>query len=480
MEFSWRFRVGILAMLPMIVAITFRIHPVNLSVQQSIERAELYNQEDMVQVATYEWVNAARMNPWRGDLWEQAGLAAWRDQDFFDVEVYLYRAENTINLSDKGLVALIDSLYRTGNQRLAFSRLDAIGHDLTSLESIYQPLVEDTLRQGEAISAMQLALRWQKAAPANPLANYLLGLAMAMDDPYGAQAYFNQATLYDTGYTATAIKFQEMLTLRGKEWDESLRSLYLAKFYTTCGEWSLAEMAAVKGLEANLNNAEAWAYLGEIRQHLGLDGLTELQKAGELNPDSVIVKGLTALYWQRHKEPAKALIYLHSAAELEPDNPVWQLGLANTVVDLNEIAQARAYYERAAELAPQNPEYWTALADYAIQYQTGLPDLALKAARQVILISPDKSSSYDLMGNVMFEMNDLDSAEKFFHRSLQINPGYAPAHLHLGWVYFRQKQTTYAFSEWSAAAGKNADDVVQAQATRLLQQYFPGKEIMLK
>jgi tetratricopeptide (TPR) repeat protein len=474
MDPSWRFKIAVLALLPLALAITLGIRADNSSLNQAVDRAEKYNQEGMVEVAANEWVQAAKINPWRGDLWEQAGLAAWRDQDYFDAEVHLFEAEDTIRLSDKGTVALIDSLYRTGNQQLAFTRLDGIGTNQTNLESIYQPLVEDTLRHGEAASAVVLAKRWQVVAPDNSRANYLLALAMAMDDPYGALTFFKKAALTDTTLDSSLKKFQDMLSLRGKEWDESLKDLYLSKFYTTCGEWKLAEKAAINALEDNMEQAEAWAYLGEIRQHLGLDGLAELDKAGQLDPNSVTVKGLTALYWQRHQKPEQALIYLHAAADLEPENAVWQLGLANTLIDLNEIAQAQSYYEKAAELEPQNTEYWTALAGYAVHYHSGLPDLGLKAARQVILYAPDQASSYDLMGQVFYEVEDMDSASRFFNRSLQMDPGYAPAHLHLGWLYFRQNQLSYAQSEWTAAA-KSMDEITRQQAEKLIQQYFPGK-----
>ncbi len=41
----------------------------------------------------------------------------------------------------------------------------------------------------------------------------------------------------------------------------------------------------------------------------------------------------------------------------------------------------------------------------------------------------------DLMGQALFMLDDTLNAERFLLRALQTDPGYAPAHLHLGQVY---------------------------------------------
>lgn len=474
MDSSWRVKITVLAVLPLFLALLLGIHAESTFLNQTIAKAQLCDQEGMIEVAAEEWAQAASLQPWRGDLWEQAGLAAWRNQDYFHAEVFLFKAEQTKSLRSQGTIALIDSLFRTGNQQLAFMRLNGIGTDPTRLTTIYQPLVMDHLRHGDVTAAVVLASHWQKDSPENAQANYFLGLGTAITDPYEALIYLKNAAQLDPSYQPTLEKFEGMLSARGNEWEASLKDLSLAKFYIGCGEWKLAERAAMHALEENMNQAETWAYLGEIRQHLGLDGLAELQRAEELNPESVVVKGLTALYWQRHDQPEQALVYFHAAAQLEPENPVWQFGLANTLVALNQIAQAEIYYEKANTLSPQNLDYATALAEYAIQYHTGLPDLALKAARQVISIAPDQPASYDLMGQVFYEVEDLDNAQRFFQRSIQVDPDYAPAHIHLGWVYFKQNRLSDAQTEWKLVS-QSQDVQIREQALKLLQQYFSEK-----
>ena len=74
-------------------------------------------------------------------------------------------------------------------------------------------------------------------------------------------------------------------------------------------EWDLSLAAFEKAIALDAENAEAWAWLGEAKQHIiytqtgetvskGV-GLEELGHALTLDPSSVVVRALRGLYWNR-------------------------------------------------------------------------------------------------------------------------------------------------------------------------------------
>ena len=64
----------------------------------------------------------------------------------------------------------------------------------------------------------------------------------------------------------------------------------------------LARAAFEKAVHADEKNAEAWAWLGEAKQHTDQNGSAELDQALKLNSKSPTVRGLRGLYlptcWQ--------------------------------------------------------------------------------------------------------------------------------------------------------------------------------------
>jgi tetratricopeptide (TPR) repeat protein len=225
--------------------------------------------------------------------------------------------------------------------------------------------------------------------------------------------------------------------------------------------------------------AEAWAYLGEARQHFKTgststdDGLSDLQKALSIDPASLSTNLFLAIYWQRQERYDQALTYLGVAAKLDPDNPTLETELGKTLAAAGDLPAAQGHYLRAVELAPKDATYWRILAEFSLQYRIQIRQIALPASRQAVILTPDDPRALDLMGQALFMLDDTLNAERFLLRALQTDPGYAPAHLHLGQVYLLEGEAERARQQLDTALALSPDTPTADQAQRLLQRYFP-------
>ena len=85
----------------------------------------------------------------------------------------------------------------------------------------------------------------------------------------------------------------------------------------------------------------------------------------------------------------------------------------------------------------------------------------------------DEPANQDLMAKVMIHLGDLNSAERFAHRALELDPNYAPAHLRLGFIYLYRGDDEAAYQALTRAAALAPGTPVEDQAMRLISTYFP-------
>ena len=107
-------------------------------------------------------------------------------------------------------------------------------------------------------------------------------------------------------------------------------------------EWPLAAEAFRQAVNADGENAEAWAWLGEAEQQLGRDGRAELDNALSLGRTNPIVRSLRGLYWMRQGRADQALAEYLLAAEYDPGNPAWQISIGEAYVQRGDLQSAQA------------------------------------------------------------------------------------------------------------------------------------------
>ncbi len=165
------------------------------------------------------------------------------------------------------------------------------------------------------------------------------------------------------------------------------------------------------------------------------DGLAELQKAVSLDPKSLAAQTFLSLYWIRQGRYDQALETIHLALQLAPDNPILVAELAAVLAASGDLDGANQTYRQAAALSPYDPLYYRLQVSFSLEYDYQVAQIALPLARKLVVQDPQDPTNLDLMAQVFIHQGDLVDAERFLRRSLDANPDFAPAHLHLGLLY---------------------------------------------
>ena len=319
--------------------------------------------------------------------------------------------------------------------------------------------------------------------PLNPEHFYKLGLFIASKQPDSAIAYLLRAVELDPIYSEDVQLIKKAIDSARIFDNQAYTLLETGRALANLNQWEHAARAFEEATIIQPDYEEAWAFLGEAKQHL-IDeevhqqysdiGAIEIERALEINPQSISANTLMALYWQRQNRYDLALVHMHNAENIDPDNPAVQAELGRTLAILSDLNKAQNYYERATELAPNDPHYWRLLADFSIKYKLKLREVGLPAARQAILLNPEDPASLDVMGEVLILLEDFSSAMRFQQKAILVDPHYAPAHLHLGFIYLLQDNGDLARKHLSlAAAYADSDSATAEQALRMIETNFP-------
>ncbi|MCK4900961.1 MAG: tetratricopeptide repeat protein [Anaerolineales bacterium] len=419
----------------------------------------------------------ARRIPWRSELWEKAGLYALQGGDAAAAINYLEQAAANNHLSPAGQIALGDAYQEKGDLSTAIQAWETTLRFADPSVALYTRLLDTHLALKDypaSINDLQALIALQ---PTNAELRYQLGLLLTTQQPEAALAHLVQAAELDPNLSeATQTLVSSIRTARYVD-DPAYSKLEAGRALASIGEWELAVEAFHQSTQDHPNYAEAWAFLGEARQHLiGADlknALSDLEKALELDPASLTANIFLALYWQRQGHYDQALVYLVNATEFHPDNPALQVELGNTYAMLGDLEAAHQAYQSAIEMNPRNPVYLRLMAAFSIKHEYHLRQIGLPAARQAVIVAPDDPDGLDTMGQVLILLDDTSSAERFLQRALQVDPDYPPAHLHLGIIYALNGETQRAHQKFNLASSLAPDTPIAEQAQRLLQTYAP-------
>ena len=128
---------------------------------------------------------------------------------------------------------------------------------------------------------------------------------------------------------------------------------------------------------------------------------------------------------------------------------------------------ARFHYQQAVELAPNDPHFPKLLIEFYIRYNIDLRETAIPLAREMIVNYPNNASALDVMGQVLFRLGDVLTAERYYLRALEKSPGSASAHLHLGILYKFQGADDLAVSHLNQAILLAPNSVISNHAQRV-------------
>lgn len=428
--------------------------------------------------------DAARQAPDRPDLWEQAGVYALQAGDVDLAAGDLEQARQADALTGDGWIALGDAYRRQEKLPEAVAAwtdgIERYGVSPDALDRLWQA----HLQMGNLDQALADLRSLLVLDPDDALLNDRLGLLLVVQNPEEALSYLDKAAQLDATYQAAASDIRRAWLSARIDGNVAFTQLSVGRVLAALGEWDLSIQSFQRAVAERPDYAEAWAYLGEARQHAGTgtlqidqaaqsDGLIELQNALALDPASLSAHTFLALYWTRKADYTQALVMIQDTVAMDPQNPALQVQYASIQAASGDVAGAYATYLHAIDLSPYEPAYRRYLVQFALDYNYELEKLALPVARQLVADSPQDAASLDLMAQLMIKLNDLDSAERFLERALASDPHNAAAHLHLGLVFALKDSRQESYNELKLAISLAPNAPIAAQAQRLLETYFP-------
>ena len=450
--------------LPFILALLLRIQPLSIDVQRILHAANLPISNPAK--ISNELEQIARMQPWREDIWEQIGLIKAASGDEIGAIEALER--NDVR-SEQGRDTLMQLYLRTGNQEkaLAFAREEIQKPHPT--ETAFRTAVTFSRKSGQFADALDITNRWHQLYPNSHEALYLQGIIRLRQ--LGDQAATQDLFIANSDYRPEVVgELRNTLVQFNGGQDIAAQKLALARILGKYGEWDIARSLLEDVVRLEPKYAEAWALLGEATFQVGEDGWPAFEHAEALNNQSALVNVLLGIRHRRSGQPEISLVYLQKAITLEPYEARWKVEMAETLVDLGRMSEALNSYLAAYELAPHDPDIVRSLVLFSGNYSIGIQEVGIPAARALILLDDMNAEAQDLMGWLLLKSGDTTSAERFFHRALELNPGFAQANYHLGQLYLLIGRRADADYQLAKVVENLPDhDQLHINAKRLLQ-----------
>jgi len=462
--------------IPLLVGLAFNFAPRSQTLDAEIQAAQNATSNHSP-VGVVHHLNAIlAWEPWRTNLWLEAGLSANEAQDFPAAVKYFQAAASFGELSSAGRVKLGDAYLQSGNWQQAIATWLELVSAGQGDDSLFERILSAQWSHQLFEDAAHSAALWHVKRPQNAQAAFKAGLLACVVDPTKAAADLEEAARLDGALSSQAGVLQAAIETAHQSDHPGYQRVVIGRALANLGYWDLASLSFDAATKLAPDYAEGWAFLGEAQEQLDQDGLPALKQAEALNPDSVIVKALYALWNRQNNQLEAALEQLRQIATAEPDQAVWQIELGNTSALIGDTGAAMAYYQRATVLEPSNPQAWLALANFSAVHQVQTRDVGLPAARQALVLAPDSALALDLMGRVMLALEEMKSAERFLQLAIEKDAGYAAAQLHLAQLYLQENQASLAYPFLSRAVKLAGNDTETGLlAKRLLGQYFGGQ-----
>ncbi|HSL46270.1 MAG TPA: tetratricopeptide repeat protein [Anaerolineales bacterium] len=414
--------------------------------------------------------SAAERLPWRGDLYELSGHSYYYAKDYVQANDAYEAAYRNNSLSPEGWVAWGDVIYLNGDTARATEIWEQARQQKDPSKQLYSRLAEIYQSNGEFSKAAESLQSYVSAYPGDASAHYRLGLLLTLTDAERASSELVSASQLDPEFDSAVETLRAALKMISQTASISARFVITGRGLGLVSEWQLARAAFESAVEADAKNAEAWAWLGEAKQQAGLPdaGLAELDQALDLDPRSPTIRGLRGLYFQRVGNFRQALTEFEAAASLDPENPAWFVSLGEAHSKNGDLIRSLQAYQNATTLAPEDAEYWRLLAIFCAQNNVNVRDVGLPAAQKAVLLTPEESTSLDVLGWSLTLEARYEEARRMLDRALELDQNNASAHLHMGLLGLQMNDRTTAYDHLMQAR-----DLGNQEAEIVLKQYFP-------
>ena len=440
---------------------------------QAIARGDLF-------VASQSLAEAGKFFPWRIDLFLLAGRYAIHAGDPKAAIQYFESPGARSHLSYADMLLLGDAYLQSGDSLMA----EAIWKHASTLDNsspALQRLADLYLQQKDYSSATTALEKLLRINPADIGLYYQIGCLYASTNPDKALPFLAQAAQIDKVNGDYAQDLHDKIRTALLFDDPSYTLLIAGRQLASLGKWEFALGAFQNAATLQPGYADAWAYLGEARQHINQleltknvnAGYSDLKQALQLEPDSSLVNTFMGLFWERREDYSQAQTYLKRAIKGNPNDPILYTELGNILSKSGDLPAAQSAYESAIQRAPKDFLFYRLLAEFALNNQIQIRELALPNARQAVTLNPNDASTLDVMAQVMLLLEDYHSAERFARYAIQADPSLATAYLHLGTAYLYLNEPGFARQWLNLAETIDPASPVANIAKRMLDYYFP-------
>jgi tetratricopeptide (TPR) repeat protein len=168
------------------------------------------------------------------------------------------------------------------------------------------------------------------------------------------------------------------------------------------------------------------------------------------DPDSAPAYLLAArmCFHQEYLQPAEALA--KKAQELNANLPLGYLLLGEIALAHGDTSGAIAEFDKEQQLNPLNGEVYDRLGDAYIR--NGQYDQAQRALNRAVLLEPNATGPYILLGKVLLNQQNPVMAGMYLERALHMDPGNYITHSLLAQVYRSEGRREDSAREFQTAA----------------------------
>jgi tetratricopeptide (TPR) repeat protein len=299
----------------------------------------------------------------------------------------------------------------------------------------YQNLCLNFLQTKQEMEAIKVLD--QAAAQPKPSPEFLIGLAelyvtVALQTPSQKGKLATKSTNLLTRATqqkptnpAVRLKLADALSSIGE--GEKAADIYLSILKNFSDQPLIAERIHAKLADIYLRGSD---------KKKAAEQLEAVIRNDPTNPLAYYYLGTLAY---EDRKPAEAVDYLRKAVLLSPDFEQAYYDLALAQIGADQAGAALATLEQARKKFPQNfvMEFWTGLAySHEKAYKQALTHLT--AAEVIARATEPKRLNqlfYFQLGSASERLGDIPQAEKYFEKSLQLDPNFAECMNYLGYMW---------------------------------------------
>ena len=452
---------------PFIGVLILGLSPQADRITETWNRVRLNHGVDGIQNNIIDYEFLLSQQPWQTDQWRAlAKLQIATSDEEGIIDTYRFIQENNSLTVDEEL-RLAEAYFQTNQKIPALQILEKISDNNLTPEA-FTKIVTLQQENNDWYAAYQTLLKWNKYDPKNAFMLYHLGLSQLIFDPVHAADTLLQAVTNDSSYSTRVRVIQSNLENIIQQENTTYRLVLTGRLLSQQGEWSYACAAYEFATQLDPEYAEGWALLGNALKFINKDGFYALEKAQKLDPDSKIANEMLAIYWREHDDSAQSLLILNKLAKEEPTEAFWRYEIGNTLVYQGDLYGALDAFINATELAPEDSFYWLSLAQFTIDYKISMDSVGLTAARQALVLAPENSQAFDVLGVIFMDLGNFTNSERFLMQALEKQPYSSMVHLHLGQLYLKTGNSKDAFDQFQLSFDLAQNEDIKAAAQKYL------------